>query len=261
VGKKKIKIMGEPACRQAGETAKPEKEKKVKTEEKAEAEVTAVKVVEEKAETAMPEKKKSTPKEIKKRGKQYLALKSKVDPNKLYSLGDAVALVKETSLSKFVGNLEVHLVVDKPGDIAEVKMPFFKSKEKKVVVVDDKIIEEIEKGKLDFDILIASPKMMPKLVKFARVLGPKGLMPNPKNGTLSDDPEKAVEKLSGGAFKIKTEKKAPVVHLVAGKLNQPDGELLDNLKEIMRVVGKDRLKKMSLAATMGPGIKVSLERN
>lgn len=198
-------------------------------------------------------------KEPKQRSKRYLKLKAKVDKQKLYPVQEAVALVKETSFSKFVGNLEAHLVVDKTGDVGEVSLPHFKGKEKKVVVVDDKVIAQIKSGKMDFDVLLASPKMMPKIVPFARVLGPKGLMPNPKNGTLVDNPEEALKKFSGGAMKIKTEKKAPVVHLVLGKLDQPDKELIANVAVLIKTIGKNRIKKMTLCATMGPGVKVAID--
>jgi len=219
--------------------------------------VEAAPVAEKKKEEKEKESKKT--KKIKTRSKRYLAARAQIDRQKFYPLAEAIALVKKTSLSKFVGNLEAHLVVSKIGEVGEVVLPHFQAKKKKVVVADEKVVAQIKAGKIDFDVLLATPKMMPKLVPFARILGPKGLMPNPKNGTLVEDPQKAKEKFSGGAVKIKTEKKAPVVHLVLGKLDQPDEELVANVEALIKALGKEQIKKMTLAATMGPGVKVKLK--
>ncbi|MFH1561144.1 MAG: hypothetical protein ABID04_01015 [Patescibacteria group bacterium] len=192
------------------------------------------------------------------RSKKYQQAKEKVDSTKFYPLSEAVKLVKETSLSKFTGKLEAHLTVKKAGKLADINLPHFKGKSKKVVIADDKVIAEIEKGKLDFDVLLASPQTMPKLVSLARILGPKGLMPNPKNGTLVKDPQKAVAGFTKDTLKLKTEKKAPVAHLVVGSLDQPDKELIANLEEVVRVVTPIQIKKMVIKATMGPGVKVQI---
>jgi len=264
MGHKKVTAIGQ-------ETEKTKKKKGKKRVEKKEAKKVRlaglkggerVKVVE--AEPIKTEKieEKEEAKSVKKpkqRSKRYSKLRAKVDRQKLYPVQEAIGLVKETSFSKFVGNLEAHLVIDKTGNVGEVNLPHFKGKEKKVVIADGKVIAQIKLGKIDFDILLASPKMMPKIVPFARVLGPKGLMPNPKNGTLIDNPEEALKKFSGGAMKIKTEKKAPVVHLVLGKLDQPDKELIANVAALIKTIGKNRVKKMTLCATMGPGVKVVVE--
>lgn len=255
MGKKKIKPV-------SGETAQPvEKEKK----EPKKVRVAGLKggervrVVEAQPIKAEKESEKiaETPRKKKTRGRRYLEAKKKIK-KEAYPLKEAVALVKQTSLSRFVGNLEAHLVIDKIGEVGEVKLPYFKGKKVRVVVADDKVVAAIKAGKIDFDVLLASPKMMPKLLPFARVLGPKGLMPNPKNGTLTDEPEKAKEKFESGGVKIKTEKKAPVVHLVLGKLDQPDEELVANVETVIKAIGKGRIKKLVLAATMGPGVKVTL---
>jgi len=142
--------------------------------------------------------------------------------------------------------------------LGELKLPYFKGKAKKVVIADDQVIEQIKAGKIDFDVLLASPKMMPKIVPFARILGPKGLMPNPKNGTLVKDPEKAVKRFQNQGIKVKTERKAPVVHLVLGKLDQPDKELVANVETLIKLLGPGQIKKMVLKATMGPGVKVKI---
>ena len=101
---------------------------------------------------------------------------------------------------------------------------------------------------------------MPKLLPFARLLGPKGLMPNPKNGTLTDKPEEAVKKLSVAKTVIKTEKKAPVVHIVVGKVSQSEKELEANIAELIKVIRAPKIKKLALCATMGPSVKILIEK-
>ncbi len=206
---------------------------------------------EEKAESKKKRKKKS-------RGKKYKAALKKVDKNKQYPLKEAIELVKKTSVSSFVGNLEGHLVVDKAGEIGDLSLPHFKSKTKKVALVDSKTIAKIKEGKIDFDILLASPMQMKDLVPLAKTLGPKGLMPNPKNGTLVKDPAKAAKNWGSEGIKLATEKKAPVVHVVLGKLDQKEEELIANVEELIKIIGKEKVKKFSLTSTMGPGVKVAL---
>lgn len=197
-------------------------------------------------------------KKVKKRSKQYQAANLKVDKNKLYSLKEAIKLVKETSVSKFVGNLEAHLLVDKTGELGEVELPHFKGKQQKVAVADSQTIEKIKKGKFDFDVLLASPADMKNLVPLAKVLGPKGLMPNPKSGTLVKDPVKAAQSWGEKGMILQTEKKAPVLHLVLGKLDQNQEELAANVEALIKALGKERIKRMTLTSTMGPGVKVAL---
>ena len=132
---------------------------------------------------------------------------------------------------------------------------------KKIAVVDDKILANLKNGKIDFDVLIATPVTMPKLLPFARLLGPKGLMPNPKTGTLTDKPEEAVKKLAVAKTSIKTEKKAPLVHIIVGKVSQPEAELIAHVTELIKVIKAPKIKKLSLCATMGPVSKWLLRNN
>lgn len=194
------------------------------------------------------------------RGKKYTAARKKVDPNKRYALAEAVKLVKETSLSKFDGKVEAHVTVIDIGNAGEIAFPHFESDSKKIVVLNDTILAEIKDGKINFDILIATPVTMPKLLPFAKLLGPKGLMPNPKNGTLTDKPEEAVKRLSVAKTVVKTEKKAPVVHIVVGKVSQPETELEANVAELIKVIKPVKIKKLALCATMGPSVKVLIEK-
>ena len=193
------------------------------------------------------------------RGKKYQAVKKKIDVTKYYSLKDAVKLVQETSLSKFEGKVEAHVTIFDIGNVGEITFPHLETASKKIVVLNDTILAEIKEGKVNFDIIIATPATMPKLLPFARILGPKGLMPNPKNGTLTDDPEAAVKRLSVAKTMIKTEKKAPVVHIVVGKVSQPIDELAENISELIKVVKPNKIKKLALCATMGPCVKVEVK--
>ena len=194
------------------------------------------------------------------RGKKYFAARKKVDPDKLYSLSDAIKLVKETSISSFDGKIEAHVTVLDIGAPGEIVFPHLEASSKKIVVLNDAILAEIKDGKIDFDILIATPATMPKLLPFARTLGPKGLMPNPKSGTLTDKPEDAVKKLSVAKTMIKTEKKAPVVHIIVGKVSQAQKELEANVAELIRVIKPVKIKKLALCATMGPSVKILVEK-
>lgn len=193
------------------------------------------------------------------RGKKYQVAKKKVDVTKYYQLKEAVKLVKETSFSKFDGKVEAHITVLDIGNVGEISFPYLESVGKKVVVLNDTILAEIKDGKVNFDILIATPSTMPKLLPFAKILGPKGLMPNPKNGTLTDDTESAVKKLSVAKTIIKTEKKSPVIHIIVGKVSQPVEELTTNIDELIKVVKSNKIKKLALCATMGPCVKVEVK--
>lgn len=189
------------------------------------------------------------------RGKKYVAARKKYDINKLYSLTEAIELVKSTSLSKFDGKIEAHILGMDMGNIGEISFPHLELGSKKIVILNDEILAEIKDGKVNFDILIATPVTMPKLLPFAKLLGPKGLMPNPKNGTLTDKPEESQKRLSVAKTMIKSEKKAPVIHQVVGKVSQKTEEIIANINELIKVVKFVKIKKFVLCATMGPGIK------
>jgi large subunit ribosomal protein L1 len=120
------------------------------------------------------------------------------------------------------------------------------------------VLKEIEAGKINFDILVSHPSMMPKLAKFARVLGPKGLMPNPKTGTVTEDVEKRVKELSHGQVNFKTEPENPIIHLLVGKVSFEKNQLTENINAIIGAVGKNKILKTTITATMGPGIRVTL---
>jgi large subunit ribosomal protein L1 len=254
-------------------------EKETKTEGKtaAVAEVTAAKSTEstpketpaKKAKTSKAVAKKTAAKRPVNHGKKYLEVAEKVDRNQQYSLDEAIELVKETSYSKFPGTIEVHLNTAQKGMRGLVTLPFVAGKKLKILafgkgaadsgadlVGDEEKIAEIEKGKIDFDIVVTTPEWMPKLAKVARVLGPRGLMPNPKNGTIGDNLSKMVADLQGGKTEYKTEPNGQVIHLSLGKVNQSTEEIAANLKALYTTLGRSRVKKVTIAATMGPGVKI-----
>ena len=191
------------------------------------------------------------------RGKKYLEARGKIDQAKNYPLEKAVKLTKETSYSSFDGTVELHLVVKKKGLRINVSLPHSAGKKKKVEIADEKTIEKLEQGKVDFDVLLTTKEYMPKLVPFARLLGPKGLMPNPKNGTIITSKSDA-KKFSGNTLTIKTEKSVPLIHVPVGKVSQKEDEIKENVETILTQVGKKSVEKAYLTSTMGPSIKVKV---
>lgn len=214
--------------------------------------------IEETPKQTAPAKKPKIPK-ARPRGKNYLAARAKIDPTKPYPLSEAIRKVKETSLGKFDGSLEAHLVTIKTGLRGEVSLPYFQGKAKKVAIANEETLEKIKSGKLDFDILLSTPDFMPNLVKYAKVLGPRGLMPNPKAGTITPDPQKALEKFQKASFSFKTEPNAPLVHTVFGKVSQKEEELEANLKAILSAIGSKNIKKAVIKSTMGPAVKIKVD--
>jgi large subunit ribosomal protein L1 len=240
--------------------AKRKSEKPV--EKKVEKKVVAKEVVEkakvEVKETENTESKSA--KTIKTRSKAYKAAKAKIDITKFYPLDKAIKLVQSTSLSKFDGKIEAHINTTlESGKIGEITFPHLKTKAKKAVIANEALLKDIQAGKIDFDILIATPAFMPKLLPLARVLGPKGLMPNPKNGTLTDKPEEALKKLAAAATLIQTEKKGTLVHQIIGQVSQPLKEIQANLEALIKLVNPVKIKKLTLCASMGPSVKVEIK--
>ncbi|MFZ5534944.1 MAG: hypothetical protein ACOY3M_02190 [Patescibacteria group bacterium] len=220
----------------------------------------------ESGETPQESKKKAEKKKVVKakvRSKRYQEVMGMVDKTKLYPLNDAISLVKKTSITKFDGTVELHVNLnplslgDKKDYRTSVNLPHSTGKEVRVAIADDKIIAEIEAGKINFDVLVAHPQMMPKLAKVARVLGPRGLMPNPKTGTVSPDPEKRAKELSSGQVNIKTEPGNPIIHMGIGKVSSSDSDIADNVKAVLAAIGS-KVAKVSLSSTMGPGVKIQI---
>ena len=249
---------------------KPEAEEKAKKPAKAKTEAEAVKPTVEVAEVetdveqtdaesttdAVAEAPKKKPKAERRRSKQYLAVRAQVDKTKKYDVFAAVELVKKLSYTSFEGTIIAHAVVKEVGLSVPLTLPHSTGKAIRVVIVDDQVLKDIEAGQINFDILLAAPNFMPKLAKFASTLGPKGLMPNPKNGTLTPKPEAQKTKLEAGTVTIKTEKKAPLMHIRIGKTKMDTKELVANTEALIKAIGM-KLDRLTLAASMSPGVKVN----
>ena len=216
-------------------------------------------------------KKTRKPGKAKPRSKKYLEAIKDLDRSKFYPLTEAVDLVKKVSYSKFDGTLEAHINTHTTGIRGLISLPYASGKKIRILAFgkgaeesgadifgDDSTLDNISKGKIEFDILITTPDWMPKMAKLAKILGPKGLMPNPKNGTITEDLIKSVESFQGGKTEYKTEPKVPVIHLAFGKLTQPNEELEANIKTLYQILGKSRISKITLSPTMGPGVKLDL---
>lgn len=193
-------------------------------------------------------------------GKKYFSSKKMVDSKKMYSIKDAVALLKKMKYAEFDETVELHLNVYESNIKGEVSLPAGTGKTVRVAIVDDDVIAKIESGKIDFDVLICTPLNMPKLIKFAKVLGPKGLMPNPKAGTVSDKPEEAMKKFQGGAVRYKTEAKFPLIHQAIGKMSFKDEDLSQNIEAFLNAVQSKNISAVFLKSTMSPSIRIQLKQ-
>ncbi len=226
-----------------------------------------------------------------KRSKAYRAAAEKIDADALYSPLQAVKLAKETSTTKYDATVEVamRLGVDprKADQMVRgtVNLPHGTGKTARVIVFatgeraaeaeaagadrvgSDDLIAEIQGGFLDFDAAVATPDQMGKVGKIARILGPRGLMPNPKTGTVTADVTKAVSDIKGGKVNFRVDKQANL-HLVIGKVSFDEAKLVENygaaLDEITRAKPASSkgtyLKKVAVSTTMGPGIQVDPKR-
>ena len=226
-----------------------------------------------------------------KKSKRYAEAAKLVDSTRQYSIEEAVALMKETSTVKFDATVELSfsLNVDPRHADQQIRgamvLPNGTGKSQKVAVVaqgdkakaaqeagadfvgDMDIIEQIQKGWFGFDVLIATPDMMGKLGKLGRVLGPKGLMPNPKTGTVTMDVAKAVDEVKKGKVTYRVDREGNL-NVIIGKASFDNDKLVENFKAIYGVIAKARpaavkgtyMKKIVLSSTMCPGIPVTVEK-
>jgi large subunit ribosomal protein L1 len=226
-----------------------------------------------------------------KHGKSYVETKAKVDREHEYTPAEAIRLVKELKRAKFDESVEIHVRTglnvrhadeQLRGTIAlphglgkEVKIAVFakgdKAKEAEAAGADvvgaDDLAKQIEEGFTDFDVAIATPDMMPVVGRLGRILGPQGKMPNPKVGTVTMDVAKAVEESKSGKVEYRTDRTA-IVHLTIGKTSFDEQQLLENyaavIEELIRAkpsAAKGKyLRTVTVASTMGPGIKVDPTR-
>jgi large subunit ribosomal protein L1 len=223
-----------------------------------------------------------------KQGKKYVEAAKKVDRKKLYSLEDAIKLVKETAITKFDSTIEVAFKLNLDPKKADQQLrgslvlPNGTGKSKKVLVIakgeaaaqakeagadyvgDTDMIQKIEKENwFDYDVIVATPDMMPMLGKIGRVLGPKGLMPNPKTGTVTTNVKKALEDIKKGMVEYKTDSYGNI-HSIIGKVSFTDAKLVENLKFVISAILKAKptsvkgnyVENVTISSTMGPGIKL-----
>jgi large subunit ribosomal protein L1 len=190
------------------------------------------------------------------RSEKYKKIVALVDKNNVYSLTEALALLPKLKLASFDETVELHINTTETGISGTISLPHGTGKTVKVAIADDAVIERVAAGKIDFDILVAAPAMMPKLARVAKVLGPKGLMPNPKNGTVTANPEEVAKKFANGQMRYKTEAKNPILHVAVGKMSFGDKKLSENIKAMLAAIGTGKMKKVVLKSTMSPAIKI-----
>ncbi|MDP3995501.1 MAG: 50S ribosomal protein L1 [Patescibacteria group bacterium] len=222
-----------------------------------------------------------------KHSKRYRALKEKIEPNKSYSLDEALVLVKEGGNTKFDAGVELHIRVgiDVKQSDQQVRgtasLPHGTGKKQRIAAITAKpdeakkagaeraggedLIKEIQTGKLDFDVLVAEPAFMAKLAPVAKILGPRGLMPSPKNGTVAPDVTIAIAELAKGKVAFKSDNTANI-HVLVGRASFEADKLKENIQTAYDAIKAARpaaskgtfVKSATLATTMGPGISVEL---
>jgi len=226
-----------------------------------------------------------------KRGKKYRKVVQKVDKAREYKLSEALSLIKNLSYSKFPGTIELHISINIPKDKdpksikGSVALPHAKAKKVRVAVAVppeleekakeagadiyklDDLIKQVQEGKINFDVLIAVPQAMPKLAPLGKVLGPRGLMPNPKSGTVTDvnNLKKTIEEFKKGKLVFKADS-AGGIHVPVGKITDKPEDVIENIKAvisaIVSIMGRSKdylIKRIYLAPTMGPALRVDVK--
>ncbi|MFA6081932.1 MAG: hypothetical protein WC773_00760 [Patescibacteria group bacterium] len=203
----------------------------------------------------------ATPRKAPLHFKKYREAVKDLDLTQSYSVEGALEVVKKTSITKFDATVEAHIKLSVTNQRGVIHLPSGSGKEKKVMVVTadniDAFITQVEAGKIDFDIVVAIPSVMPKLAKTAKILGPKGLMPNPKSGTVTEDVEKAKAEFASGRVEYKQDK-GGVVHLGIGKVSMTPEQLKGNYLALVSALPQPKIQSIYLSSTMGPAVKVSL---
>lgn len=288
--KPEIKATEEPKAEKAAakagkrsEKAQKEAEEKVAKEERKAAGDTTP----QEGEAKVKQKQNPTRSRLERRGKNYRKVAELVEKNKAYSLAEALELATKTSVGKFDATVEVHLnlnvdprqadqnirgtVTLPEGTGKTVRVAVFadaanQEKAKKAgadIVGEEDFLAQLDKEKLDFDVLITTPQNMAKLGKYARMLGPRGLMPNPKSGTVTPNVAKAVEEAKAGRVEYRVDKQA-IIHQGVGKVSFGAAKLQNNAKAFIDNINQSKpasikgalIKGVTISTTMGPGIKV-----
>lgn len=210
-----------------------------------------------------------------KHSQSYIKASELIDKNKQYSTTDAIELAKKTARTKFDGTIEAHFTLNRkeqkfsltlpnPLNVATKRILVFgqATAGTNIILASETTISDIREGKMvpgkDFDVVIATPEAMPMLAQVAKTLGPKGMMPNPKNGTITDKPDSAIKNMSAGQIYVKTQPEQPVLHVAFGKSTWEDTKILENFETLSQSIGKDQIKRVFINATMGPSIQVKI---
>ena len=212
-----------------------------------------------------------------------------IDLRKIYPLDEAVKLAQKTSITKFDGSIDVAIKLNLDTTKAEQQLrgtlsfPHSNGKVLKILAIADdikaedakqagadyfggtEIYQDIEKGWTDFDVILTTPKMMPSLSKLGKVLGPKGLMPNPKTGTVSQDLIKTIKEFKKGKFEYRTDTFGNI-HMTVGKVSSKTNEIVENIESLISLIKSKRpntvkgtyIQNISVSASMGPGFKVQI---
>ena len=220
-------------------------------------------------------------------GKKYITAKKLVDSKKIYPIAEAVKLAKETSYSKFDASIDIAIKLNVDTTKAEqqlrgsIALPHYYGKTSRILVIDDSItadqakkagaeffggdekIAEIKDGWLDFDVLITTPKFMPKLAKVGKILGPKGLMPNPKLGTVTTKVVDTIKEFKGGKSTYRTDTYGNV-HMIIGKKSAKNEDVVENIETLINFITSKRpstikgeyIKSIYISSTMGPSIRI-----
>jgi large subunit ribosomal protein L1 len=193
------------------------------------------------------------------RSKSYQTVAKIFDRSKKYNLTEALNILEKLKRSKFDETVELHINTIETGISGNITLPYGTGKVTRVAIANDDVLAKVAQGRIDFDILLAAPNMMPKLARVAKFLGPRGLMPNPKNGTLTQDPKKVAENFKKGQMNFKTEAKAPIVHLTVGKLSYGAKKLSENIQTLIETIKKEKIRSVTLKSTMSPGVRVKFD--
>lgn len=232
-----------------------------------------------KAEPKQPQAAKPAPRQprtrLERAGKKYREAAKLIEEGKLYNLSEALDLAAKTSPTKFDASIELHinLGVDPKQADQNVRgtlvMPAGTGKDIKVASLDettaDKIFAKLDKEEIDFDVLVATPEMMLRLGTYARLLGPRGLMPNPKSGTVTKDVAAAAKEAKAGKVEYRVDQ-AGIIHLAVGKASFSAAQLVQNAEAVLNSVRSSKpsslkgiyIKSAYVASTMGPSVKLDL---